>query len=441
MTGTSESETCDGRVAAGDGSASPMIGVIGLGQVGLPLALEFTHAGYNVVGIDIDESRVSAVRDDRSYIRDVDNALVAEARDRGFAATTDYAALSDASLVSICVPTPLQKTGKPDVSYVRSAAEEVAEVVNEQCTVVLESTVYPGGTREIVTDVFDHHNMTVGEDVFVAFSPERVNPGDEQYGLADIPKVLGGVTPACGDRAQAVYEDVFETIHRVDSAAEAEMTKILENSFRSVNIALVNELAQVASDLGVDIWNVIEAAETKPFGFLAFYPGPGLGGHCIPVDPLYLSWKASKHGYSTNLIDTADKINRQMPEFVVYRLIELLAEEGTDLNESKIHVAGVTYKPDVPDTRESPAVDIIKLLNDREATVTYSDPYIESLTVGSKQYEAVEATEEVLAAQDVVVVVTDHSTFDPGHFVACSPLLLDTRNMTDGYDEPHVVCL
>jgi UDP-N-acetyl-D-glucosamine dehydrogenase len=418
-----------------------MIGVIGLGQVGLPLALEFTHAGYNVVGIDIDESRVSAVRDDRSYIRDVDNALVAEARDRGFAATTDYAALSDASLVSICVPTPLQKTGKPDVSYVRSAAEEVAEVVNEQCTVVLESTVYPGGTREIVTDVFDHHNMTVGEDVFVAFSPERVNPGDEQYGLADIPKVLGGVTPACGDRAQAVYEDVFETIHRVDSAAEAEMTKILENSFRSVNIALVNELAQVASDLGVDIWNVIEAAETKPFGFLAFYPGPGLGGHCIPVDPLYLSWKASKHGYSTNLIDTADKINRQMPEFVMYRLIELLAEEGTDLNESKIHVAGVTYKPDVPDTRESPAVDIIKLLNDREATVTYSDPYIESLTVGSKQYEAVEATEEVLAAQDVVVVVTDHSTFDPGHFVACSPLLLDTRNMTDGYDEPHVVCL
>lgn len=441
MTGTSESETCDGRVAAGDGSASPMIGVIGLGQVGLPLALEFTHAGYNVVGIDIDESRVSAVRDDRSYIRDVDNALVAEARDRGFAATTDYAALSDALLVSICVPTPLQKTGKPDVSYVRSAAEEVAEVVNEQCTVVLESTVYPGGTREIVTDVFDHHNMTVGEDVFVAFSPERVNPGDEQYGLADIPKVLGGVTPACGDRAQAVYEDVFETIHRVDSAAEAEMTKILENSFRSVNIALVNELAQVASDLGVDIWNVIEAAETKPFGFLAFYPGPGLGGHCIPVDPLYLSWKASKHGYSTNLIDTADEINRQMPEFVVYRLIELLAEEGTDLNESKIHVAGVTYKPDVPDTRESPAVDIIKFLNNREATVTYSDPYIESLTVGGKQYEAVEATEEVLAAQDVVVVVTDHSTFNPGHFVACSPLLFDTRNMTDGYDEPHVVCL
>jgi len=422
-------------------STQTRVGVVGLGYVGLPLSLAMHRAGYEVIGVDVDEETVASLRDGRSTVNDVSDADVAAAVEEGLTYTTEYAALSEVDGASICVPTPLRKTDTPDLSFVVDAAEQLAPVVKPGCTVVLESTVYPGATREVVGETLAENGKTIGEDIYLAFSPERIDPGNEEYGPTEIPKVLGGVTDACGDHATALYERVFDEVVRVGSATEAELVKLLENTFRAVNIGLINELAQVAHELDVNIWSVIDAAATKPFGFMSFYPGPGLGGHCIPVDPFYLSWKASQQGIDTRFIHLADTVNREMPGHVVQRVVELLNDRGVALSDAEILVAGVAYKPDVSDTRESPAIDIIDQLAGWQADVAYHDPHVPTLDVVGTRYESVELDPKRLDAADCVVLVTDHSSFDVGGIVEHASLVFDTRNATSGFEGDHVVRL
>ena len=422
-------------------SSRTKVGVIGLGYVGLPLALAMQDAGYDVVGVDIDEATVERLRGGTSTVNDIADADVADAVAEGLRFTTDYAALADVDGVSVCVPTPLRKTDTPDLSFVVDAAERLAGVLPAGCTVVLESTVYPGATREVVGEALAANGKQIGENVFLAFSPERIDPGNEAYGPTEIPKVLGGVTEACGDRAEALYDSVFEEVVRVESATEAELVKLLENTFRAVNIGLINELAQVAHELDVDIWSVIDAAKTKPFGYMAFYPGPGLGGHCIPVDPFYLSWKASEHGIDTRFIELADTVNREMPDHVVRRVVEQLNDRGAPLPEAEVLVVGAAYKPDVSDTRESPAIDIIDGLEAWHADISYHDPHVPTLSVGDRTHESVPLTDERLAGADCVIVVTDHSAIDVERVVEASSLVFDTRNATAGLEAEHVVRL
>ncbi|PSP86465.1 UDP-N-acetyl-D-glucosamine dehydrogenase [Halobacteriales archaeon QS_4_66_20] len=422
-------------------SGQTRVGVVGLGYVGLPLSLAMHRAGYDVVGVDVDEDTVASLRDGHSTVSDVSDADVANALEEGITFTTDYAALSAVDGVSICVPTPLRKTDTPDLSFVVDAAQQLAPMVPDGCTVVLESTVYPGATREVVGDTLAENGKTTGEDIYLAFSPERIDPGNEEYGPTEIPKVLGGVTDACGDHAEALYEQVFDEIVRVNSATEAELVKLLENTFRAVNIGLINELAQVAHELDANIWSTIDAAATKPFGFMSFYPGPGLGGHCIPVDPFYLSWKASQQGIDTRFIHLADTVNREMPGHVVQRVVELLNDRGIALSNADILVAGVAYKPDVSDTRESPAIDIINQLEGWNADVAYHDPHVPTLDVVGTEYESVELTRERLQAADCVVLVTDHSGFDIKEIATAAPLVFDTRNATEGVEGDNIVRL
>ena len=420
-----------------DGSRE-RIGVVGLGYVGLPLALAFTRAGYEVIGVDIDETRVETLRAGESSITDVDDNAVATALAEGFRPTTNYAELSDAEGVSICVPTPLRKTATPEMSYVADAVERLAEVVPQNCTVVLESTVYPGATTEVVVPAFEEEGYLIGEDLFLAFSPERIDPGNEEYEPHEIPKVLGGVTDACGDRAEALYDPVFDELVRVTSATEAELVKLLENTFRAVNIGLINEIAQIAHKLDVDIWSVVDAAATKPFGFMPFYPGPGLGGHCIPVDPTFLSWKANQHGIETRFIDLADRINREMPRHVVRRITDFLNDNRLALPDANVLVVGVAYKPGVTDTRESPAYDVIEELSDRNASISYHDPYVPVFGVGEETYESCKLTPELLASHDCTVIITNHSEVDYDMVVENAPLVFDTRNATKGQKSTNV---
>ncbi|MDL0145385.1 nucleotide sugar dehydrogenase [Halobacterium salinarum] len=417
------------------------VGVVGLGYVGLPLALAMHDAGYDVVGVDVDTDKVERLQSGESTVNDVTDDEVTHAALNGLTFTTDYDLLADADGVSICVPTPLRKTDTPDLSYVLDAAERLAPIVKDGCTIVLESTVYPGATEEAIADVLAENGTTVGDDIHLAFSPERIDPGNEEYGPTDIPKVLGGVTQECGDRAEALYAPVFDEVVRVDSSTEAELVKLLENTFRAVNIGLINELAQIAHELDVDIWNAIEAAETKPFGFMPFYPGPGLGGHCIPIDPFYLSWKADQHGVDTRFIDLADTVNREMPQHVVQRVVEQLNDRGTALSNADVLVVGAAYKPDVSDVRESPAIDIITELDDWNATVDYHDPHVPELDVGAATYESVPLTDARLNDADCVLIVTDHSTLDVDRLVDESTLLFDARNATSHRDDDHVVRL
>jgi UDP-N-acetyl-D-glucosamine dehydrogenase len=417
------------------------VGVVGLGYVGLPLALAMTDASYEVVGVDVDTNRIESLREGQSYVNDVANETVAAALENGFEPTTSYDELSTVDAVSICVPTPMRKSGTPNLSYVASAVEDIAAVIPEGVTVILESTVYPGATEEFVAETLSENGLVVGENVFVAFSPERIDPGNESYGPTDIPKVLGGVTAACGDRAEAIYDPVFDEIVRVDSSTEAELVKLLENTFRAVNIGLINELAQIAHQLDVNIWNAIDAAATKPFGYMPFYPGPGLGGHCIPVDPMFLSWQANQQGIETRFIDLADQINREMPNHVVRRVVEQLNDRGLALSNADVLILGVAYKPDVSDTRESPAVDIIDYLTDWQATVQYHDPYVPTLDVLKESYESVELTSERLSDADCVLLVTDHSSFDIDAIVEHAPLVFDTRNATSEHDSDDIVRL
>lgn len=414
------------------------VGVVGLGYVGLPYALLMTESGHTVAGVDIDSNRVASLEDGSSYVNDINDAEVAEAVRRGFSPTTEYDALTDAEFVTVCVPTPMRKSGQPDISYVKDAVENIGTVISEGCTVILESTVYPGATEEVVVETLESEGFRVGEDVYVSFSPERVDPGNETYGLGDIPKVLGGVTEACGNRTEAFYSTAFEKIVRLDSVEEAELVKLLENTFRSVNIGLINEIAMLAHEMDVDIWNVVDAAETKPFGFMPFYPGPGLGGHCIPLDPLYLSWEAKNRGIETRFIDLADSINREMPRHVVRRVTFLLNRSGVTLSNADILIVGAAYKPDVSDTRESPALDIIHQLERHGATVSYHDPHVGHLSAGEKAFESISLTRQNLEDTDCAIVVTPHDAIDINSVVDHAPLVFDTRNATDGADASHV---
>lgn len=417
------------------------VGIVGLGYVGLPLALTMTDAGYTVIGVDTDAEKIAQLSNGQSYITDVTDGEVQEGLDAGFTPTTEYGDLSSVAGVSVCVPTPLRKTDQPDLSFVVRAVEDLAEVIPRQCTVVLESTVYPGATEEIVAETLTVNGRTVGEDIFLAFSPERIDPGNESYGPASIPKVIGGVTVACGDHAEGLYEPVFDEIIRVDSATEAELVKLLENTFRAVNIGLINELAQVANALEVNIWNVIDAAKTKPFGFMPFYPGPGLGGHCIPIDPFYLSWKANQQGVETRFIELADQVNREMPVHVVRRVTDALNDAGIPLPNARVIVIGAAYKPNVSDIRESPALDIISMLDKRGASVSYHDPYVPAIEIGDARYASTDLTTECLRDHDCAVIVTDHAQLDFDRVVAHAPLVFDTRNATRGVDNEHVIRL
>jgi len=414
-------------------------GIIGLGYVGLPLTTAMSKSGYEIVGVEVDEEKVEKLRQGESYLSDVSDNDVAELLESGFKPTTDYSTLSGVSYISICVPTPYSKTGQPEVSYVVEAAESLAEVITEGTVVVLESTVYPSATEELVASTLSHNGWEVGENVYVAHSPERIDPGNEEYDHTEIPKVVGGVTDVCGDVAEEWYSTVFDEVVRVDSAKEAEMSKILENTFRSINIGMINEMATIADELGIDIWNVIDAASTKPFGFMPFYPGPGLGGHCIPIDPKYLSWKANQHGIETRFIDLADQINREMPDHVVERVVRLLNEEGVPLPDADVLILGVSYKPDVPDTRESPAYDIIERLRKFGAEVSYHDPLVSEFAVGETMYESRELTAELLRRHDCAVIVTDHSELDVELVVKESPLVFDTRNATEKHEDTENV--
>jgi UDP-N-acetyl-D-glucosamine dehydrogenase len=410
------------------------IAILGLGYVGLPLAVVFGQAGFHVTGVDPDKRKVDALIKGESYIPDVSTEAVTKLVNSGmFTATTDFSVLKDMDAVSICVPTPLRKTGDPDMSFILSATDELAKYMHAGMVVVLESTTYPGTTREVLLPKLgDEHGLRVGEDWFLAFSPERVDPGREDFTTLNTPKVMGGITPACSEVASAWYAGAIQHIHSVSSAEAAEMSKLLENTFRMINIGLVNELAIMCERLGVDVWEVIEAAATKPFGFMKFTPGPGLGGHCIPIDPLYLSWKMKSFNYNARFIELASEINTNMPRYVVSRLMEGMNDRGQHIKGSKILVLGVAYKPDIDDVRESPAMDVIGLLKRKGAIVEYHDPYIPHI---HHEYEGwkMDSIQNVMAAvadADAVMIVTNHKVYDYPAIIKSAKFVFDGRNAT-----------
>jgi len=423
-------------------SKTARFGVIGLGYVGLPLALTLSEAGFDVTGIDIDSNRVDAIVAGRSYITDVtDEELQKATRQKRFRATTHLPELRNLDAVSICVPTPLRKTKDPDMSYVVSAADAIARELRPAQLVILESTTYPGTTEELVLPALEARGLKVGEEFFLAYSPERVDPGNPNFSTKDIPKVIGGTTPRCAELAALLYGSAMKSIVRVSSTRVAEMVKLLENTFRSVNIALVNEIALMCAHMNIDVWEVIKGASSKPFGFMPFYPGPGLGGHCIPIDPLYLEWKSKIDGFESRFIGLADKINSGMPRYVVTRAMELLNEHGKAMRGSRIHILGVTYKKDISDSRESPALEVIKILVALGANVTYSDPFVPSLSVEGRNLKATEFRGDVLGSCDMAIIITNHTDFDYSAIVRDAPLVFDTRNATDGLKAGHLMRL
>lgn len=411
-----------------------LVAVVGLGYVGLPLAVEFADAGFRVIGLDVDTAKVDKLNKGISYIPDVPTERIAPlvAADR-LCATTNYADLRPADAISICVPTPLRKTKDPDMSYIIEAVDAIAAISHSGLLVVLESTTYPGTTEEIIVPRLVNNGYKVGEDVFVAFSPERIDPGNKHYGVRNTPKVVGGVTPACTEVATALYATAVDQVVTVSSPMVAEMVKLLENTFRAVNIGLVNEMALMCDKLGIDVWEVIRAASTKPYGFMPFYPGPGLGGHCIPVDPHYLSWKLKALNYTARFIELASEINTSMPLYVLDKVIDALNDEGKAVRGSRIVVLGVAFKRNIDDVRESPAIDVITLLQERGAEVLYYDPYVPRLRLhDSAVLEAAPYSAELLHEADCVVIITDHDRFDWQHVVDHSRLIVDTRNATGG---------
>ncbi|MGD9905683.1 MAG: nucleotide sugar dehydrogenase [Vicinamibacterales bacterium] len=418
------------------------IAIIGLGYVGLPLAVEFARAGFRVVGYDVDAAKTAALNAGTSYIPDVPTAHVADAVRAGtLTATTDPGALADVDVIDICVPTPLRKTKDPDLSYVVQAVEVTAKVLRPGQLVILESTTYPGTTDEVLQPALEAGGLVAGVDFHLAFSPERVDPGNPTFVTRNIPKVVGGVTEESTAAAAALYGTVIDTIVPVSSTRVAEMVKLLENTFRAVNIGLVNELALMCGRMGLDVWEVIDAARTKPFGFMPFYPGPGLGGHCIPIDPYYLSWKARQSGFEARFIELAGQVNSAMPEYVVSRVADALNSARKAVNGARVHVLGVAYKRDVDDVRESPAIDVIELLKRRGATVSYTDPFVPALRHGPLDLAAVTLDEAVAAGCDCAVIVTDHSSFDYAAIVSRFPLVVDTRNALKGRRTPTVFAL
>jgi UDP-N-acetyl-D-glucosamine dehydrogenase len=408
---------------------SAKVGIIGLGYVGLPLAVEFAKAGYETVGIDVDARRVNDIRTGRSYIQDVPEAELKSVVAGGkLTATTDYSVLKQVDSVSVCVPTPLRKTKDPDIQYIVDATSRIKENLHPGLLIVLESTTYPGTTDEILLSEFTGTGLQVGKDFYLAFSPERVDPGNPHYGTHNTPKIIGGVTPECTRLARQLYERVVECVIPVSSTKAAEMVKLLENTFRMVNIGLVNEIAIMCDKLNLDVWEIIEAAATKPFGFMPFYPGPGLGGHCIPIDPLYLSWKLKLLNYNARFIELASEINTNMPEYVSTKVGRALNRLKKAVNGSKILVLGISYKKDISDTRESPALDIIRLLQEEGASVSYSDPYNPELRLDQGRLQSLSLTPENLRSFDCVVVVADHHAFDYDLIAREAHLIVDCRN-------------
>ena len=410
-------------------SGAARVSVIGLGYVGLSLAVELAKAGLTVRGVDLDLERVARLNRGESYLVDVPTESLAPLVAAGLlTGSTEFDAAADSDAVVICVPTPLGKSKEPDISFILSAVDSLVPHLRAGQLMVLESTTYPGTTEEVVQPKLEANGFVIGRDFFLAFSPERVDPGNKKFTTANIPKVVGGVTPGCTRLAAALYRKVTSTVFEVSSPRVAETSKLLENTFRSVNIGLANEFAFVCRKIGVDPWEVIEAAATKPFGFMPFYPGPGIGGHCIPVDPLYLSWKVRLTGYEAQFIGLADQINRAMPEHVVTLVMDALNDRGRALRGASVLVLGVTYKADVNDVRESPALEIIEMLTHKGATVSYADPFIPQVAMGGLKLTAVEVTPDSLASADCVLLLSNHSCFDGKVIADNSRLVVDTRN-------------
>ena len=428
-------------------SRSAVIGVIGLGYVGLPLAVEFGEAGLKVIGFEVAQDKIAKVNRGENYIKDVDDSVLERLAASGkLIATGDFSRLAECDSISICVPTPLSKMHEPELSYIISATREVARYYKSGALVVLESTTYPGNTEEMLLPALSQGGREVGKDFYLAFSPERVDPGNPVYKTHNTPKVIGGVTEECRRRAKAVYGAIIENIVLVSSTTAAEMVKLVENTFRAINIANVNEIAQVCNRLGLDVWEIINAASTKPFGFVPFFPGPGLGGHCIPIDPLYLSWKMKSLDFRTRFIDLANEINRSMPLWVVSRIEELLRRRLIEMKNARILVLGVAYKRDIDDPRESPALDVIAHLIKLGADVSYHDPFIPACVAGEQEDEmtelaSVELSPERISAADIVVCTTDHSCFDWTFILEHATEVFDARNATKGIESEKIVRL
>jgi len=421
-------------------SRQARLGVIGLGYVGLPLSMEFARAGFTVVGIDTNAEKVRQLMAGESYIPDVPSEWVREAVENGtFLATTDFSVLADLDTVDICVPTPLRKTKDPDISFVNAAVNEIEKYAHKGMLIILDSTTYPGTTDEIILSRIEKTGLKVGEDFYLAFSPERVDPGNEQWTTKNIPKVVGGVTPACTEHATILYKMTLGPVVPVSSTKVAETVKLLENTFRSVNIGLVNEMTLMCDRMGIDVWEVIDAAATKPFGFMAFYPGPGLGGHCIPIDPFYLSWKAKEAGFEARFIELAGQINGQMPYYVVTKITDALNDQSKAVRGSRVLVLGAAYKEDIDDLRESPSLDIIKLLKEKGADVSFSDPHVRTLVEGEMTMTSVDPTPEALSGFDCLVIATAHTGFDYEQIVAAGIPIVDSRNALKGIEAGHIL--
>jgi UDP-N-acetyl-D-glucosamine dehydrogenase len=436
VTPTAISEALAAKIRA----RTARVGIVGLGYVGLPLAVEFAKAGFSVTGIDVSEEKTRSVNAGQSYVGDIPTATLSPLVSGGkLNATTDFSAVADLDTINICVPTPLRKTKDPDMSFIVSSCQEIARYFHPGMLVILESTTYPGTTDELVLPMLSKSGLEVGRDFFLCFSPERVDPGNPKYQTVNIPKVVGGCTAACTEMGRLFYSQALETVVPVSSTQVAEMVKLLENTFRMINIGLVNEIALMCDRMGINVWEVIDAAATKPFGFMPFYPGPGLGGHCIPIDPFYLSWKTKQAGIEARFIELAGYINGQMPHFVVEKVQTALNDAGKPVKGSKIHVMGVAYKRDIEDMRESPALDVMLLLQRRGGIVSYSDPHVPAIHVGGFDLKA--APESAAADADCVVIVTDHSAFDYPALSKNASLIVDTRNALKGVSSPKIVRL
>ncbi len=421
-------------------SRQARVGIVGLGYVGLPLAVEFAKAGFRVTGIDVSEEKTRRVNRGDSYVGDVPTAVLTPLVEAGkLRATTDFSVVGDLDTINICVPTPLRKTKDPDMSYIVSSCQQVARHFHQGMLVILESTTYPGTTDELVLPMLSESGLEVGRDFFLCFSPERVDPGNPQYQTANIPKVVGGCTARCTEMGRLFYSQALERVVPVSSTRVAEMVKLLENTFRMINIGLVNEIALMCDRMGIDVWEIIEAAATKPFGFMPFYPGPGLGGHCIPIDPFYLSWKTRQAGIEARFIELAGYINGQMPHFVVDKVQNALNNAGKPVKGSRIHVMGVAYKRDIDDLRESPALDVMLLLKRRGAILSYSDPYVPALCMEGLDLKS--EPEEAAGEADCVVIVTNHSVFDYPALVERAALIMDSRNALKGVRSEKIVRL
>ena len=423
---------------------SAKIGVIGLGYVGLPLAIEFTNAGYNVIGIDIDQNKVNSINSGKNYIKDVKDDTLRDVVDKKLlTATTNFNEVKNLDAISICVPTPLNKEKNPDISYIVSVMEEIKDYIHENMLIVLESTTYPGSTKELILPyISDNKELIPGENIYLCFSPERIDPGNKTYNTSNTPKVIGGITQKCSDVGQKLYSKIIREVIVVSSTETAEMVKLLENTFRAINIGLANEVAIMCEKLGVNAWEVIDAAATKPFGFMKFTPGPGLGGHCIPIDPYYLSWKLKTLDYDARFIKLAGEINTKMPKHVINLVISGLNKSEKSINGSKILIIGVAYKNDIDDCRESPALDIIELLQKEGSSVKYHDPYVDKLEFNEISLKSISnLNSNVIRDFDACIILTNHSNVDYSVLAKNSKLIIDTRNVLQNHEEDNIIRL